>query len=42
MAQTLINYRINETIKKQMELTMPASFNIFTKKWFVKKIYLNN
>ena len=39
MAQTLINFRIDETTKKQMEqvcnelgITMSAAFNIFAKK----------
>ena len=39
MAQTLINFRIDETVKKQMEqicnelgITMSTAFNIFAKK----------
>ena len=40
MAHTLINYRIDETTKKQMEqicnelgITMSTAFNIFAKKF---------
>lgn len=44
MAQTLINFRIDETTKKQMEqicnelgMTMSTAFNIFAKKMIREK-----
>ncbi len=44
MAQTLINFRIDETTKKQMEqicnelgITMSTAFNIFAKKMIREK-----
>ena len=44
MAQTLINFRIDETTKKQMEqicnelgITMSTAFNIFVKKMIREK-----